>query len=147
MDVRVVLLVMEGGAPAEIDRRNFHRLGQLCLVRQQKFSPTLTIFVAQPVGVLPLQRIDEGPHRSGVVTDLIHGALQISGSVSRKQAVGPRTLCHVFQIAATLMGEGWSNQQLHTLPGGDVLGVVTAAGTWLNIAGLLDQSWHYSAPL
>lgn len=59
--------------------------------------------------------------------DLLHGFLQIGGTVGGEQSVGAGTLGHIFQVSAAVMGGGRSLDQLHTLPGGDVLGVVTAA--------------------
>ena len=78
--------------------------------------------------------------------DLLHGFLQIGGTVGGEQTVGAGTLGHIFQVAAAVVGGGWSLDQLHTLPGGDVLGVVTAAVSRLDVARLLDQSRHHSAP-
>ena len=66
--------------------------------------------------------------------DLLHGLFQIGGTVGREQSVGAGTLCHIFQVAAAVVGGGWSFNQLHTLPGGDVLGVVTAAVSRLDVA-------------
>ena len=78
--------------------------------------------------------------------DLLHGFLQISGTVGGEQAVGMGTLGHIFQVSAAVVGGGWSLEQLHTLPGGDVLGVVAAAASRLDVARLLDQSRHHLAP-
>ena len=75
VDMRVVLLVVVGGAPAELAGWNFHGLSQFRLVSQQKLAPALAVLVPQPRGVLPLQRVDEGPHRSVVSVDLLHGLL------------------------------------------------------------------------
>ena len=70
--------------------------------------------------------------------DLLHGFLQIGGTVGGEQSVGAGTFRHVFQVAAAVMGGVRSLDQLHTLPGGDVLGVVTAAVSRLDVARLLD---------
>ena len=78
--------------------------------------------------------------------DLLHGFLQIGGTVGGEQSVGAGTLGHIFQVSAAVMGGGRSLDQLHTLPGGDVLGVVTAAVSRLDVARLLNQSGHHSAP-
>ena len=142
----MVFLVVEGGTPSEAAGRNFHGLSQFRLMGQQEFPPALAVFIAQPVGIFPFQRVDKGPHRPGVPVDLLHGFLQISGAVGGEQTVGPEALGHIFQVSAAVMGGVWSLDQLHALPGGDVLGVVTAAVSRLDIARLLDQRRHHSAP-
>ena len=142
----MVFLVVEGGTPSEAAGRNFHGLSQFRLMGQQEFPPALAVFIAQPVGIFPFQRVDKGPHRPGVPVDLLHGFLQISGTVSGEQTVGAGTLRHIFQVSAAVVGGGWSFNQLHPLPGGDVLGVVSAAVSRFDVARLLDQSRHHSAP-
>ena len=141
----MVFLIVEGGPPAEIFRGNFHGLSQFRLVGQQELPPALAVLIAQPVGVLPFQGVDEGPHRPGVPVDLLHGVLQIGRTVGGEQTVRAGTLGHVFQVAAAVMGGGWSLDQLHALPGGDVFGVVSAAVSRLDVARLLDQPRHHSA--
>ena len=144
VDMRVVLFIVEGGAPTKAAGRNFHRRCQFCLMGQQQSAPALTVFVTQPCGILPLQRVDEGPHRTGVCVDLLHGLLQIGRTVRRKQSVRAGALCHVLQVAAALMGGIFSIHELHTIPGGDVLSVVSAAASRLDVAGLLNETLHSS---
>lgn len=109
VDVRVVLPVVESGVPTKTAWRNFHSLGQLCLVRQQKFLPALTAFITKTGGVLPFQGVDEDPHRPGMTVELLHGFLKIDRTVGREQAVRPWTFRHIFQVADTRKGGGVSN--------------------------------------
>ena len=139
VDVGVMLFIMEGGPPAKAAGRNFHRRRQLCLMGQQQSAPALTIFVAQPRGVLALQGVDEDPHRTGVCTDLLHGLLQVCSTVCGEQAVRAGTFCHVLQIAASPR-----LHQFHAVPGGDVLSVVSAAASRLDVARLLNETLHSS---
>lgn len=139
MDVWVVLFIVEGGAPSKITWRNFHRLGQFYLMSQQQLPPALRGVIPQPGGVLPLQRVDEGPYRTVVYVDLRHGLFQIGWAVGGEQSVGPGALRHVLQVAAGL-------QLLHAVPGGDVFGIVTAAVSRTDVTRLLNQSLHSSTP-
>ena len=139
VDVGVVLFIVEGGSPAKVFRRNFHCLGQFCLMSQQQLPPALRGVVPQPDGILPLQGVDEGPRRAGMPIDLIHGFLQVGETVGGEQSVGPGTLRHVRQVAAGL-------QLLHTVPGSNVFGIVTAAVSRPDVTRLLDQSLHSSTP-
>ena len=106
---------------------------------QQQSAPALAVFVAQPCGILPLQGVDEGPYRTGVCVDLCHGLLQIGGTVGGEQSVGSGALRHVLQVAAGL-------QLLHTVPGSNVFGIVTAAVSRPDVTRLLNQPLHSSTP-
>ncbi len=107
---------------------------------QQQSAPALTGFVAQPCGILPFQGVDEGPYRTGVCVDLLHGLLQISNTVRREQTVRAGTLRNVLQVTTTCRGF----HQFHTVSGGDVLSVVSAAASRLDIARLLNETLHSS---
>ena len=85
----MVLFVMKGGPPAEILRRDFHGLGQFCLMSQQQLPPALRGVIPQPDGILPLHGVDEGPHRAGMPIDLIRSFLQVGGTIGGEQSVGP----------------------------------------------------------
>ncbi len=142
VDVGVVLLVMEGGAPAEVPGRDLHRRRQLRLVSQQQPAPTLAGIVSQPGSILPSQRVDEGPHRSVVTANLFHHLRQVGGAICGKQPMGTGTLCHILQVAASCCGF----DPLHAIPGGDVFHILFAAAARLDVAGLLNQALHSLAP-
>ena len=138
----MVLFVVEGGAPAEVPGRNLHRRRQLCLVSQQQPAPALTGIISQPGGILPSQRIDEGPHRSVVTADLFHHLCQVGGAICGKQPMGTGTLYHILQVAASCR----RFNSLHAIPGGDVFHILFAAAARLDVAGLLNQALHSFAP-
>ena len=64
VDMGMVHLVMEGGAPAELVRRYLHRLRQLRPVSQEELPPALCGVVTQPGSIFPLERVNERPDRS-----------------------------------------------------------------------------------
>ena len=140
VNVRMMLLVVEGSAPPKAAGRNFHGRRPFCLMGQQQSAPALAVFVAQPCGILPLQGVDEGPYRTGVCVDLLHGLLQISSTVRREQTVRSGPLRNVLQITTACRGF----HQFHTISGGDILGVVSAAASRLDVAGLLNETLHSS---
>ena len=138
----MVLLVMEGGAPAEVPGWDLHRRRQLCLVSQQQPAPALAGIISQPDSILPSQRVDEGPHRSVVTADLFHHLRQVGGAIRRKQSMGTGTFCHILQITASCR----RLDPLHTIPGGDVFHILFTAAARLDVAGLLNQALHSLAP-
>ena len=72
--------------------------------------------------------------------DLLHGLLQISNTVRREQTVRAGTLRNVLQVTTACRGF----HQFHTVSGGDVLSVVSAAASRLDVAGLLNETLHSS---
>ena len=107
---------------------------------QQQLPPALRGVIPQPDGILPLQGVDEGPYRTGVCVDLLHGLLQISNTVRREQTVRAGTLRNVLQVTTACHGF----HQFHAISGGDVLSVVSAAASRLDIARLLNETLHSS---
>ena len=137
-----MLLIVEGGSPAEVLRRNFHRLRQLRLMRQHQPAPALAVLITQTGRVCPPKGIDEGPHRAGVPVEHLHGLFQIGDATCGKQPVGAGALRDVRQITFTCR----RFYQLHAVPCGDIPGVASAAAPWLDVAGFLNETNHSFAP-
>ena len=137
VNVRVVLLIVEGSAPPKAAGRNFHRRCQLCLMSQQQSAPALTVLITQPRSIFSLQGIDEGPYRTSVCIDLFHSLIQIRSTVRSEQAMRAGTLSHVFQVATRRRFN-----HFYTIPCGNVLGIMSTAAAWLDIAGLLNKTVH-----
>ena len=96
-------LVVVGGVPAEVVRRDVHRGGDVVAVCPEQIHPRPGIVVAKTGGILPLQGDDVGPHVAGVLIQLPHCFLQIHAVLVPKEAV--------------------ISQSLRPGPGGDVLHV------------------------
>lgn len=139
----VVLLVVEGGAPAEVLGRDLHGLGQLHLVSGEEPPPAFGGVVAQPGGVFTFQRVDERPDGSGVSGDLRHRFLQVGHGLGREQAVRARPLRDVLHVPVARLHI--IRHHLHAITGSDVLCVVAGAATArFDVAALLDQARHFT---
>ena len=96
-------LVVEGGIPAEVVRRDVHGGGNVVAVGPEQVHPRLGIVVTEACGVLPFQGDDVRPHIPGVLIQLPHGFLQINSIFITKESV--------------------VTQPFRTRPGGNVLHV------------------------
>ena len=104
----MLTLVMEGGIPAEVIRRDVHRGGDVIAVGTEQIPPRLGIVIAKTGGIFPLQGDDVGPHVAGVVVQLVHSVCQIHAVLVTEQTVVPQALCpgsggDVLHIAARLL--------------------------------------------
>ena len=90
VDVRMIALVMEGGVPAEILRRYFHRRGDVVAVGAQECAPRVRVIVPKPLRVLPVEGDDVRPHVAGVVIQFVRDSGEVNGSVITKQTVFPQ---------------------------------------------------------
>ena len=88
----VIPLVVVGGVPAEMIRRDIHGGGDVVAICPEQIHPRLGIVVAKAGGILPLQGDDVGPHVAGVVIQFIHGLLQIHTVLVPKEPVVTKPL-------------------------------------------------------
>ena len=70
MHVRMVFLIVIRRVPAQISRRNPHRLRDIVSSGAEQIHPLTGGVVAQPLGILTLQGEDQPPHVAGVTVDL-----------------------------------------------------------------------------
>ena len=73
----VIPLVVVGGVPAEMIRRDIHGGGDVVAICPEQVPPRLGIVIAKTGRVLPFQGDDVRPHVAGVLIQLPHGLFQI----------------------------------------------------------------------
>ena len=83
----VITLVVEGGVPAEVSRRNIHSGGDVIAVGPEQTHPCLGIIVSQPGGIFPFQGENVRPNIPVVLIQFIHRFLQIHAVLVPKEAV------------------------------------------------------------
>lgn len=77
VDMGVIPLVVVGGVPAEMIRRDIHGGGDVVAICPGQVPPRLGIVIAKTGRVLPFQGDDVRPHVAGVLIQLPHGLFQI----------------------------------------------------------------------
>ena len=92
VDVRMLPLVVEGGVPAEVRGRYFHRRRDLVAVGADEISPRCGVVEAQPRRILPLEGEDVRPHISGVLLQFLHRFFQRHAVAVPEQTVGTQPL-------------------------------------------------------
>ena len=108
VDVRMIALVMEGGVPTEILRRDLHRRGDVIAVGTQQCAPCVRMVIPQPLRVLPVEGDDVRPHVAGVVIQFVRDSGEVNGIIVTEETV--------------------FTQPLRSRPQGDVLGVAFHRG-------------------
>ena len=73
----VVALVVKGGIPTEILKRNLHSFGHLRRKGGEQPSPAFGVVIAEPDSVLPPQGEDGQPEVAGVVGHLLRHLKEI----------------------------------------------------------------------
>ena len=73
----VIPLVVVGGVPAEMIRRDIHGGGDVVAICPEKVPPRPGVVIAKTGRVLPFQGDDVRPHIAGVLIQLPHGLFQI----------------------------------------------------------------------
>ena len=76
VDVGMISFIMKSGVPAEVLQLDVHSGGDVVAVCPQQCPPRRCVVVAQPCGILALQRDDVRPHVAGVVVQFVHGLVQ-----------------------------------------------------------------------
>ena len=64
VDVRMMTLIVESGVPLEVVCGYFHGVCQVHLMHHEQRAPRLRTVIMQSSGILPAQRVDDGPHIS-----------------------------------------------------------------------------------
>ena len=77
MDVGMVSLVMEGGVPAEVLRRDVHGGGDLIAMGQEQIAPGARVIVAVADRVIPMEGDDVRPDITRVLLQLLCNGVQI----------------------------------------------------------------------
>ena len=96
VNMGMITLIMEGSVPAEVLRLDVHSGSDVVPMSAQKCAPRRCVVVAQPCGILPLQRDDVRPHVAGVVFQFVYGRVQRHMIRIAEQAV-----------TAALLWDGW----------------------------------------
>ena len=151
------VFVTDDGAETDLDLGHYERFIDINLSKSSNVTAGkiyLSVinkerrgdYLGRTVQVIPhiTNEIKERVYRVGRDDNADFVITEIGGTVGGKQAVRAGALGHVFQVAAAVMGGGWSLDELHALPGGDVFSVVSAAASRLDVAGLLNETFHSS---
>ena len=83
----VIPLVVVGGVPAEMIRRDIHGGGDVVAICPEQIHPRLGIVIAKTGRVLPFQGDDVRPHVAGILIQLQHGFPQIHSIFITKESV------------------------------------------------------------
>ena len=108
VDVRMISLVMEGGIPAEVLRRDLHGCRNVITMGAQECAPCVRMVIPKPRRVLPMEGDDVRPHVTVVAIQFVRDSGEVNGIVITEQAVFP--------------------QPFRSGPQGDVLGVALHRG-------------------
>ena len=108
VNVRMTALVVERRIPAEVLRRDVHRLRDAVPVRPQQRPPCVRVIEPQPLRVLAPERNDVRPDVSGVVVHLCHCRIQVNYIFISEQSVfaqplRARTGCDILGVAVDLL--------------------------------------------
>ena len=108
VNVRVTALVVECRIPAEVLRRNVHRLRNVVPVRPQQRPPCVRVIEPKPLRIFAPERNDVRPDVSGITVHLCHCHIQIDCIFIAEQPMFAQPLrarsgCDVLGIAVKLL--------------------------------------------
>ena len=101
-------LVVKRRVPAEVLRRNVHRLCDVVPVRPQQRPPCVRVIEAQPLCIFAPERNDVRPDIPGITVHLRHRRIQVDGIFISEQPVFAHPLrarsgCDILGVAVDLL--------------------------------------------
>ena len=92
VDMRMIALIVEGGVPAEVLRRDLHRCGDVVAVGAEQCAPCVRVIIPKPLCVLLVEGDDVRPHVAGVVIQFVRDSGEVNGIVISEETVFPQPL-------------------------------------------------------
>ena len=129
MRVRIGFLVVVRGIPTKIFGRDMHRLCNIIAAGTEQMHPLRGGIIAEPFGILPLQREDESPHIARMVADLLDDFRKVNAhAFVREQPAGAFALTDIVHHAAAQKFHAFARCDIFriTAATSSVLGFVTA---------------------